>query len=183
MIPNGLNPHGLENRTLTFSVLENNQPAFSCTSTNRLYCWATFSDLLKNFLLSTYQIPASEVKLSIESYPDRYSWETATKYVSKEISGNHFMVHGDQTFYYQTWVESAVPDFATIYILDTSGSMVDTDYTQAKYAITGEIYEYNCYAISANKSKMYVYSAAYLSSMTTYDSVFGMIPFGSANLA
>lgn len=190
MIPHGLNPHGLENRTLTFSVLENNVPVFTCQSTNRLYCWATFSDQLKSFLLSTYQIPENEVNLTIEQIPDEVSWNSATKYVSKEHPGNHFMVHGNQTFYYQTWVESVVPDFATVYVLDTSGSMSmyggvksDKDKTQVKYAITGEIYEYNCYPISAKNSKMYVYSAAKLSSMVASEAVFGTIPFGDASLS
>ena len=100
------------------------------------------------------------------------------------------MVHGNQTFFYQAWVQSVVPDFATVYVLDTSGSMSvyneepsDHDKTQVKYAITGEIYNYNCYAISAKDSKMYVYSASKLSSMVASDAVFGTIPFGNATLS
>lgn len=37
------------------------------------------------------------------------------------------MVHDKQKFYYQTWVQSVVPDFATVYVLDISGSMGDGD--------------------------------------------------------
>lgn len=70
MIPNGLNPHGLEDRTLTFCVLENNIPVFTCNSLNRLYCYATFPQTLVNYLSNTYQIPESEVKLASEQQPD-----------------------------------------------------------------------------------------------------------------
>lgn len=119
----------------------------------------------------------------METRDTRESWDSLRKYVSKEQPGDHYMIHGNQTFYYQAWVNSVVPDFATIYILDTSGSMNNSDYTQAKYAITGEIYEYNCYALSMTDSKVYVYSAAYLSSMNVAESVFGTIPFGNASLS
>ena len=70
MIPNGLNPHGLEDRKLTFSVLENNSPVFTCESPNGLYCWATFPSELVDYLSSMYQVPASEVKLTTEIKPD-----------------------------------------------------------------------------------------------------------------
>lgn len=93
------------------------------------------------------------------------------------------MVHDDQTFYYQRWVQSEIPKFATVYVLDTSGSMDNSNYKQAKYAMTGEIYEYNCFDAEASASKMYVFSAAYLSSMTPSSSVFGTIPFGHATLS
>ena len=184
MIPNGLNPHGLENRTLTFCVLENNIPVFTCQSTNRLYCWATFPEQVRQFLIQSSYIGSSDaVQLSVETRDTRESWDSLRKYVSKEQPGDHYMIHGNQTFYYQAWVNSVVPDFATIYVLDTSGSMGNTDYTQAKYAITGEIYEYNCYVLSMTDSKVYVYSAAYLSSMNVAESVFGTIPFGNASLS
>ena len=94
------------------------------------------------------------------------------------------MVHDKQKFYYQTWVQSVVPDFATVYVLDISGSMGDGDErTEVKYAITGEIYDYNCLATTTPYSKMYVYSAAKLDSMVASDAVFGTIPFGSASLS
>jgi hypothetical protein len=54
------------------------------------------------------------------------------------------MVHGNQTFYYQTWRVSTVPDFATIYVLDTSGTMSDNK-NDVKQGITAEIYDYNNY--------------------------------------
>ena len=181
MIPNGLNPHGLEDKTLTFCVLENNLPTFTCQSKNRLYCWAMFSDQIKNHLWDTYGV--ADCELSTEVATDPESWERLRKYVSKGVDGDHFMVHGNQTFYYQTWQPTEIPKFATVYILDTSGSMQSDDYTQAKRCITGEIYEYNCFDAEASDSRMYVYSAAYLSSMSIYESVFGTIPFGQASLS
>ena len=147
MIPHGLNPHGLEDRTLTFCVLENGNPVFTCTSQNRLYCWATFPKDLTDVLNNNYGIAASDVALSTTIASDQSGWNALTKYKSKELSGNHFMVHGDQTFYYQTWRVSTIPDFATIYVLDISGSMNNpSDKEKVKCGITGEIYEYNCYA-------------------------------------
>lgn len=147
MIPHGLNPHGLEDRTLTFCVLENGSPVFTCTSQNRLYCWATFPKELTDFLNNNYQVSPNEVELSIQMALDQDSWNALPKYKSKEMSGNHFMIYGNQTFYYQVWIESNLPDFATIYVLDISGSMNnDSDKRKVKCGITGEIYEYNCYA-------------------------------------
>lgn len=125
MIPYGMNPFGLEDRTLTFCVLENNNPTFTFYSKNRLYCWAKFPQELFDCLSSNYGISATDVALSTTIASDQSAWDALTKYKSKELSGNHFMVHGDQTFYYQTWRVSTVPDFATIYVLDTSGSMWD----------------------------------------------------------
>jgi hypothetical protein len=89
------------------------------------------------------------------------------------------MIQKDQTFYYQVWVTSSVPDFATIYVLDTSGSMSD-DKEQVKCGMSGEIYDYNNYIYSLKDSKIYVYSASKLSTMNVEASVFGSIKFGEA---
>lgn len=66
--------------------------------------------------------------------------------------------------------------------MDTSGTMKEKegDYTEAKKAITSEIYDYNCIMVDKKTadSKMYVFSAANLSSMSVADSVFGTIHFG-----
>ena len=56
-----------------------------------------------------------------------------------------------------------------------------SDYTQVKCGITGEIYEYNCYAYSSKDSRIYVYSAAMLASMNVEASVLGQIKFGEAS--
>ncbi len=165
MIPYGMNPFGLEDRTLTFCVLENNNPTFTFYSRNRLYCWAEFPQELIDCLSSNYGISATAVALSTTIASDESDWDELPKYKSKGISGNHFMVHGDQTFYYQTWRTSTVPDFATIYVLDTSGSMWDNK-GDVKQGITGEIYDYNNYAYSMQNSKIWVYCASKLSSMS-----------------
>lgn len=70
MIPHGLNPHGLEDRTLTFCVLENGSPVFTCTSQNRLYCWAKFPKELTDFLNNNYGIAESDVGLSTSEAND-----------------------------------------------------------------------------------------------------------------
>ena len=66
-----------------------------------------------------------------------------------------------------------------------TGQVYDSniDRTHVKRAITGEIYEYNRYAINTSDSKMYVYSASKLNSMSISNSVFGTIPFGNATLS
>lgn len=136
-----------------------------------------------DYLSSTYGVGSNDVKLTDHQVEDQTSWDYATKYVDKYKSGNHYMIHQKQQFFYQTWGESRVPKFATMYVLDTSGSMGDSDYTQVKRAITSEIYEYNCYDLETTSSKMFVYSGTYLSNMQVSDSVFGTIPFGSASLS
>lgn len=142
---------------------------------------------MRHFLIQSHYIASGDVmQLSIETSPDEASWNALRKYVSREITneGNRFMVHDDQTFYYQTWTtEPIIPDFATVYVLDTSGSMSKKDFKQASYAITGEIYEYNNYDTSSPNSRMYVYSASKLKTMSVYQSVFGTIPFGEASLS
>ena len=112
MIPNGQNPHGLENRLLTFCVLENNNPAYVTYASNRLYCWATFPEELGDWLNSHYGVPADDISLSVELAQDEVSWNALPKYKSKGVPGTHFMIqdewddvnkkyiNGDQTFYF-----------------------------------------------------------------------------------
>ena len=131
MIPNGLNPHGLEDKTLTFHVIQNNVEMMTFVSLSRLYCWATFPENAK--------MQGNEWTAQLANTEEEYN--SLPKYVSKEQAGNHFMIHGNQDFYLQTWAEDVVPEFGTAYILDTSGSMGENDYTKVKSAITGEIYD------------------------------------------
>lgn len=186
MIPNGLNPHGLEDRTLTFYVLEGDEVVFTCESTNRLYCWADFPTIIKQYVMDSYGKSESEVLLASEQAPDQQTWDALQKYSSKEQpleeGVKHFMVQGNQPFYYQTWSASAAPDFATVYVLDTSGSMQSGDYTQVKYGIAGEIWGYNSSEYTTHKSRMYMYSAQYLDTMEVNKSLFGSIPFGNATV-
>ena len=94
MIPTGMNPMGLEDRTLTFSVLDNNNSVFNTSSNNRLYTWASFPKTLKDYLLSQYDVAADDVLLSITRCDTQESWAAVQKYASKEKAGTHFMVHG-----------------------------------------------------------------------------------------
>ena len=75
MIPNGLNPHGLEDRTLTFYVLEGDEVVFTCESTNRLYCWADFPTIIKQYVMDSYGKSESEVLLASEQAPDQQTWD------------------------------------------------------------------------------------------------------------
>ena len=56
-----------------------------------MYCWATFSDQINNHLRGTDGV--TDIRLSIETAADQESWNDLQKYVSKEIVGDHFMVH------------------------------------------------------------------------------------------
>ena len=193
MIPNGHNPHGLEERLLTFCVLENNNPSYVTYAHNRLYCWATFPQDIVEQLRSNYGVQMEDIELSVEKAENEVSWNELQKYKSKEIPGTHFMIqdnwddvnkkytNGDQTFYYHVWSNGQVPSFATIYILDISESMDSRkDKLQVKYGITGEIYDYNTSIWSTKDSKIYVYSANKLSNMKVEESVLGQIKFGDA---
>lgn len=182
MIPHGLNPHGLEDKTLTFIVVENNNVVYQVQSKNRLYCWAVFPQAVKNYIQSNYN--RTDFAFAIEYSESEDGWNGKPKYVSKNESGNWFMVQGNQTFYWQIWKqedEIIAPAFATVYVLDTSGSMTTKDYTEVKKGIVSEIYDYNCFHTSPD-TKMFVYSASFLKNMNTSDAVFGTVPVGGATL-
>lgn len=49
MIPNGLNPFGLEERTLTFHVLENDIEIQTFQKKDRLYRYAEFPDECQSY--------------------------------------------------------------------------------------------------------------------------------------
>ena len=194
MIPNGLNPHGLEDRTLMFNVLKNNNQQFIFQSNNRLYCWATFPENVRNYIVENFDVEPGNVKFSSVLVDSQEEWDQIEKYVSKEIDGNHFMVNGDQTFYYQVWEEEQqqsenIPEFLTVYVIDTSGSMNNAmysgdldDYEKVKRTITGEIYEYNNYDYSTSDSMIFAYTGTYLSNIKPNQSILGMLRFGESTL-
>ena len=65
--------------------------------------------------------------------------------------------------------------------MDTSGSMQGKDYTEVKNAITGEIYDYNCWALSAKDSAMYLYYGTYLKNESSQ--LVSNIMFGEATVS
>jgi hypothetical protein len=58
--------------------------------------------------------------------------------------------------------------------------MGESDYKKVKSAITGEIYDYNCWLMSAQDSAMYIYYGTYLSNEGSQ--LVGNISFGEATL-
>lgn len=63
-------------------------------------------------------------------------WATA------ENGYKQIMVNGDLNLYIEIWINYKYPEYATVYILDTSGSMGTEDYNSVKRSITGSMWEY-----------------------------------------
>ena len=94
MIPNGLNPHGLETRTMTFhTIVHVGNNVFEdgvITGENGMYCWATFPKKATD--ISTGWTLDSNISTQAQ-------WNSCTKYTTKG-GNNQYMVEGNVHFYY-----------------------------------------------------------------------------------
>ena len=160
MIPTSQYPHGLENKTISYHVFvsvddgplnevefEEGEPS---TRINRKYCWAEIPKVLRD----NYGIMWSD-----RFIPLKRDYYAAQKYVSKKMEDinpatespywattengyKQVMVNGDLDLYIELWINYKYPEYATVYILDTSGSMGTEDYNSVKRSITGSMWEY-----------------------------------------
>lgn len=76
--------------------------------------------------------------------------------------------------FHDTWVDTAVPKFGTVFVLDTSGSMSGSDYTKAKKSITMSVL--NTAKECVDGAKIWLYPGTYVSNIVE------MKAFGSVNL-
>lgn len=107
MIPYGLNPFGLEDKTLTFHHLENGLESQTITGKSRKYCYATFPEDALNL--------SSE--WATESAETQETWNNAVKYTSRGGT-NQWMVHENKDFYFCTFTDTPVepPPGEDVYI-------------------------------------------------------------------
>lgn len=111
MIPYGLNPFGLEDKTLTFHVMVNDIETDRMEKKNRMYCWAEFPEKYRGWGYLQWAAPADNNPATSQE-----AYDALTKYVTRNpgatsyLGVNQFMVLGDQHFYYQTFEESSEPD-------------------------------------------------------------------------
>lgn len=156
MIPTTINPHGLEDRTLTLHVLENGIELETLKVKSRLYCYATFPSSVAGINITEWAINQCVLKEQYENEP---------KYVSREkATGNKFMVLADQDFYFQTWidVEDKTGAYAVVSIIDTSGSMGD-EKGDTKNALVTNLSEFAC---QDGIPKLFVFSGRNASTFT-----------------
>ena len=106
MIPYGLNPFGLEDKTLTFHRMENGVESQTITGKSRKYCYATFpGDAL-----------ALSAEWAAEYAATQETWNNAVKYTSRGGT-NQWMVHEDKDFYFCTFTDTPVePPAGDVYI-------------------------------------------------------------------
>ena len=109
MIPYGLNPFGLEDKTLTFHVMVNGTETDKVEKKNRMYCWAEFPEKYRGWGYLQWAAPADNNRATSQE-----AYDALTKYVTRNPSNlgvNQFMVLGDQHFYYQIFeAASSEPD-------------------------------------------------------------------------
>ena len=130
MIPHGLNPFGLEDRILTFHVIdENGTETETIQKTNRLYCYAEFPEKYASLSMLEWTTQRASTEAAYNALP---------KYVTRNpnnLGVNQFMVMGNQDFYYQTFPSSVEPE-ETIYRIKFDTRIFDT-----YWEFTGRNYE------------------------------------------
>ena len=82
-------------------------------------------------------------------------------------SGNGLMIRDNQNLYVCTFTSYEMPEYASVYIVDTSGSMQFNDYEKCKVGITEAISEYNCFPGGTHNSRMWLYSGTWLSNISS----------------
>ena len=230
MISSGMNPHGLEDVTLTFHVLDQQSDGTwaeinTYTSKNRLYCWARFPKEARDAWGDAWTVECIEDGENIETrydeLPKYYSYkmedpeyvtmyvesENRYYYVTEDEDGDYvasspvqegvappvgaihcssywgtagdaerplFMVRGKQDFYVQIFhvFSFGIPEYATVYILDTSGSMGGGDnnsnnYRKSTHAITQTLMEYFC--MENCDARIFMYAGTYANNITAQD--------------
>ena len=83
-----------------------------------------------------------------------------------------WMVMDKKDFYIYTWMNFSVPEFGSVYVLDTSGSMTTPDYQSVKRSLTIAVSEYTkfykSYTTGENKgkdSRTWLYNGTYVSNI------------------
>lgn len=77
MLPiKGVNPFGLENRTLTFHVMRNGVEEVSKQFSNRKFCWMQIPKEIRD---------AYGYQWAIAPADNQTSWESLPKYMSKKM--------------------------------------------------------------------------------------------------
>lgn len=214
----GINPHGLEYRTITYHIIENgvelSNETYTAlglpppnTLTNGLYCWAGIPKKLRQ--ISTYWTTSyaetraeyNELQKYVSAkmedlvpipgkfnpdgspvYPDPY-WATPQNkeksYMVVNKTDPHFegnLATNQLDMYYQYWVNWDTPEFATVLVIDTSGSMgnsTSADFQDVRYATTQALREYSRVVSSimpddwSLDSKVILYSGTYLSNVVS----------------
>ena len=191
MIPYGLNPFGLEDKILTYHFFQNGIEYDTVpvkTHKNRLYCWAEIPQKYRedyglewstqyasteaewDALQKYYTKKMEELEPIVTSsgivYPEPY-WAETGYLDSSGRQRQMWMVHGNQDLYRCTFINWAVPEYASVYVIDTSGSMGSGDYDSVKCSITEAISEYNCFEHSQTDSKMWMYNGTYASNIVS----------------
>ena len=192
MIPNGHNPHGLEDRKIIFHYIVNGvEDDLSKTEfQNRMYCWLGIPKTIRDSY--GYEF-TTEIPTSLENYDE------LKKYRSKKIeepdSGvdepylgvveddNLYMVVQNQDIYFCSWYDYDVPEYATVFVIDTSGSMTSDDYNSCKKSMALTLYNYFNFETELEKdAKVFVYSGTYIGNLTDETSILGTLTFGSISL-
>lgn len=194
MIPiQGINPHGLENRTLTYHIIVNGEDKSNdyggpFTSENRMYCWAQIpkelrdtygfdwtlepSDTIEKFnSLTKYRSKKME---ELETYTETDDEGNAITYTDPEYWGtldnrNLLMIYNHTDLYFNIFggqIDTGIPEFASVFVIDTSGSMDDNqkqyDYQKCSFAIASIIDKYVCEDNGIDLSNIVIYSGNYL---------------------
>ena len=93
MIPYGLNPFGLEDKTLTFHVIVNGIETGRMEKKNRMYCWAEFPEEYRGLGYLQWTAPADNNPATSQD-----AYDALQKYVTRDPSNlgvNQYMVLGD----------------------------------------------------------------------------------------
>ena len=160
---------------------------------NGLYCWAGVpKELRENFglLWTTQKATSRENYSSLKKYASRKMEEPepgdAPYWATAENGYEQYMVvnrwepgyegdaNNEHHLYAHLWYNWDKPEYATVVVVDTSGSMYGEDYTVVKYAITQVLREYVRVASAASvdedyefNAKVILYSGTYLSNIKT----------------